>query len=265
MMRARTRPGMRFWLLAVASTALVAGLVGGTYAAFTATTANPGNTFSANATFPPAWVRHVGSASCGGASSVVTVPAGGIPVGRTLIVQLVLRGNNYANAVAASDARGNAYSVSQDSTRAGSSLRSVVFSAYVATALQAGDSITVTHGNASAEGIAVDEVRRVPSAGGIDVRNGSNGSSNRPTVGVTTTAGDRLVYGTFGLAGTQSVTTEAAGFSLGHDVIHNCGGATARARSHAAYRIVATNAAYTYDPQLNGSVAWVAAAVAYKG
>jgi predicted ribosomally synthesized peptide with SipW-like signal peptide len=261
----RRLPSLRLVLVLLLAAGALGGVVGGTVAAFTATTSNPGNSFSANATFPPEFVRHVGSSSCAGASSAVTVPTGGIPAGRTLVVQLVLRGTNYANAVAISDTRGNAWQTDRDVSRAADSVRTVVFSSYVATTLQAGDTITVTHGNATAEGIAVDELRRVPQASPTDATNGANGASATPTVAVTTTAGDRMVYGAFGTAGNQSVTLEDANFTQAHDVLHNCGGGAARARNHAAYRLVTTAASYSYAPTISGSVGWVAAGVAYKG
>jgi predicted ribosomally synthesized peptide with SipW-like signal peptide len=264
-MTARRLTRLRLVLVVLLAVGAVGGLVGGTLAAFTATTSNPGNSFSANATFPPVFVRHVGSSSCGGASSAVTVPADGIPVGRTLVVQLVLRGTNYANAVAISDTRGNAWQTDRDVSRAADSLRTVVFSSYVATALQAADTITVTHGNATAEGIAVDELRRIPQAGRTDATNGTNGASTTPTVALTTTAGDRMVYSGFGTAGNQSVSLEDTNFTQAHDVLHNCGGGAARARNHAAYRLVTTAASYSYSPTISGSVGWVAASAAYKG
>lgn len=262
-MRASRLP-RRSILVAALAAAAVSALVGGTWAAFTSTTSNAGNSFSANATFPPVFVRHVGSSSCAGASSAVTVPTGGIPVGRTLVVQLVVRGTNYANPVGISDTRGNSWQIDHDVSRTGDELRIVVFSGYVATALQAGDTVTVTHGNGAAEGIALDEIRRVVEAPRVDAANGTNGSSNNPVVPVTTTAGDRIVYGGVGLRGNEAVSTEGVGFTLAHDVLHSCGGAS-RARSHAAYRLVTSAASYSYNPFLNNSAVWVAAAAAYKG
>jgi len=244
------------------------GRVGGvTSAAFTSSTSNPSNSFSAKATFPPVFVRNVGTASCGTTSNAVTVPAGGIPVGRTLVVQLVLRGGSYANAVSATDSRGNTYRTDLDVTNVGQTLRTVVFSAYVATALLAGDTITASHGSSSSSGIGVDEVRRVPSSSHLNRSGTATGSSASPsaTLSAATTVGDVLLYGAVGAVGINTVSTEAASYTLAHDVTQNCGGATNRARNHAAYRIVAATGTYTYNPTLSGSTGWASVLGAYSG
>src|SRR4051812_40717199 len=61
----------------------------------------------------PAFVKTVGTASCGGTSDAVTVPAGGVAAGHTLIVRLSNRSNN-VGAVSASDSKGNTYTLDAD-------------------------------------------------------------------------------------------------------------------------------------------------------
>ena len=262
-----TRRLARWLAVATVALAAVGSGVGVAVAAFSAATSNGPSTFTAKATFPPIFVRNVGTAACGTTSNSVTAPAGGIPGGRTLIVHLVLRGGGYANAVGATDTRGNAYRIDVDSTNAGSQVRTVLLSTYVATPLLAGDTITASHGSSSSSGIGVDELRRIPGSNHLDRQGTANGSSASPsaTTSAATRVGDAALYGAFGNVGTQTVQLEATGWTVAHDLTQNCGGPANRARNHAAYRIVAALGTYIYAPTLSGSTPWAAAIGAYSG
>jgi predicted ribosomally synthesized peptide with SipW-like signal peptide len=92
----------------VLALALATGLVvGATWSAFTDQTSNGGNTFTAAASsFGPEFVKQLGTGTCDGNSSSVTVPAGGAAADNTVVVGIVLRGNVNGTATA-SDSRGN--------------------------------------------------------------------------------------------------------------------------------------------------------------
>ncbi len=119
---------------------LACGGVGVTFAAFSDTTSNSGNSFNSATTFL-AFIKNVGTAECGGTSDTVTVPASGVAAANTLIVRTNFRergGLGFATSV--SDSAGNTYQRDLNDTQA--PVRGEVWSAYVATALAPGDTIT---------------------------------------------------------------------------------------------------------------------------
>ena len=210
---------------------------------------------------PISFVKVVGSSSCGGPGSVVTVPAAGVAAGHTLVLSVVIRGNS-SGAVAASDTRGNTYTVDATSVRPGQG-RTLILSAYVGTALQSGDSITVTHPNDNAEGAVVAEFAGIAASGRVDVTATTNGNSATPSATVVTTGGRRLVVGAVGNP-TLGTVTEAGGWSTIQHLAQNCGTGSAQADQHSAYRIEATSGSFAYGPTLASSQHWYEAVVAYK-
>src|SRR5438105_12864905 len=75
----------------------------------------------------------------------LTVPAGGVAAGDTVIV-VGAKGMDSQAIASVADARGNAYTIDRNfHGPAGTGLATTIASGYVTTALQAGDQITVTH------------------------------------------------------------------------------------------------------------------------
>jgi Tfp pilus assembly protein PilV len=208
-----------------------------------------------------AFVKNVGQASCGTTSMTITVPAGGVTAGNTLIVRLMLRGNS-AGAVGASDSRGNAYTADKDVMNVDQ--RIVVFSAAVETALSGGDTITVTHPDANSKGVAADEFSGVAAAGRVDATGSATGNSTTPAVSVTTANADDLAIGAVSIANLQTGTQPAAWTGLTSQVL-SCGNpSSAKSSSFGAYRIASTGGTYTYNPTMSNGGRWAAAAVGYK-
>jgi hypothetical protein len=207
-----------------------------------------------------AFVKLVGSASCGGASSVVTVPAGGVAAGNTLVLSVVVRGSS-TGAVSVSDAKGNTYTLDVTSTRTNQG-RTLLLSARVATALAGGDTITVNHPDDTAEGVVVGEFSGIAATGRLDVTAATNGSSTSPTASVTTTGASRLVFGAVGNHNNVTMT-EASGWTTLAHLALTCGGGN-RADNHVGYRVGSASGTYTYNPALQSSVQWYEAAAAYK-
>jgi hypothetical protein len=220
-------------------------------------------TFTTAGTFPGsiAFVKLVGSDACGGTSSVVTVPAGGVAAGNTLVLSVVVRGNS-TGAVSVSDSKGNTYSLDVTSTRTNQG-RTFLFSARVATALISGNTITVSHPNDNAEGVIVAEFSGIAASSRVDVTAATHGNNASPTGSVTTTGAPRLVVGAVGNHYNVSFT-EASGWTTLLHLPQTCAGGPNRADHHAAYRIESASGTFTYDPSLETSQEWYEAVAAYR-
>jgi hypothetical protein len=258
------RPATR-WLAALVATAAVGAAVGTTGAAFSGQTSNSGNTFQASSSFAAlaAFVKHVGSSSCGSTSSVVTVPAGGVASGNTLVVRFVQR-STVSGAVTVSDSRGNAYSQDLEVVNSGGGgVRTLVFSANVQTALVAGDSITVSHPTSGSLSAAVDEFSGVVATNRVDVTGSAIGAGPPVSASVTTAHKRDLIVGVLGIRG-HTTFTQPGGWSSLTTLAPDCGGAGGNSQNNAGYRIVSATGTYTYDPTISTSEGWAEAVVAYK-
>jgi hypothetical protein len=143
-----------------------------------------------------AFVSLVGQTANGGSSATiaVTVSASGVAAGNTVIILLNANGDGTVNSV--SDTRGNAWVIDRNST---STTGGQVVSSKITTALQSGDTITVT-GSASIAGrIAI--AAEFSGVGGLQVANSQTGVSTTATGSTTVAvnAGD-LAVGMFGEA-----------------------------------------------------------------
>jgi hypothetical protein len=240
---------------------LVAATGGYTVSAFSGQTASAGNTFTAAPSFAPAFVKQLGTATCGGAASSITVPGGGVAAGNTVVVVVVLRGAATAGPVTVTDTRGNAYVVDVDFTN--SNIRKVILSGRAATALQAGDALTVTHPDDDAEAVAALEFSGIREPR-LDTAAADGGLSAAPLVTATTGNDNDLLVGAVGNVGNRSYT-EATAWTTVADVPTNCGGGTGRLTLHAAYRLVSSVGSWAYNPTLNANDRWAAGIAAYRG
>jgi Big-like domain-containing protein len=227
---------------------------------------NPGSVsatynVSAPVAIAPALVGNVGQATCGSTSNAVTVPAAGVAAGNTVIVRATIRGSG-AGAVSATDTRGNTYTNDKDVTGS-NSMRVVVLSAHVGTALQSGDVITVTHPSGSATAVVASAYSGIASSSRVDTTGSGGANSNSPSASVTTTNADDLIYGAVGNQNSRTVT-EPASWNTDSHVTSDCGGAPGNSTNNGAYRVVSSTGSYTYNPTLSNSEHWGEAVVAYK-
>lgn len=188
-----------------------------------------------------------------------------VPVGHTVIVKVVA--DYTAGAPTVTDERGNTYTRDRTGVDSGSTIRIAVLSAPVATALQAGDEITITWPTSVQRRAAIaDEYSDVLVPTATDGANGRQGTSTAPSVSVTTVNADDLLIAAVGLAGpsTDVYTEDPLWTGLTSRGTSAASPATLDRTIHAAWRSVASAGAYTYAPTLGTSRLWVAAFVAYK-
>jgi len=222
-----------------------------------APTATPGGGIS--------FVQTVGSASCGATTNVITVPAGGVLAGHTLIARSTLRSSNAATgSFSVSDSKGNTYSLDLDFTESTGHERVALFHAYISTALAAGDTITGNFPNVNGTtGFVVSEFAGLSATSPVDVSAAAGGNGAAPSVSATTTNASDLVYAVVGMWNSPAYT-EAAGWTTDSHFATACGGAGGSSINHGAYKIVATTGTHTYNPTLGSSNYWVDEVVAYK-
>lgn len=212
-------------------------------------------------------VQTIGSntAKLAGTTLAITVPAGGVPAGHTLIVRVAT--DYSAGAPTVADSRGNVYTRDRTAPNSGNTMRASIFSCPVTTALQEGDNITVTSASVTARSIAADEFANVLQPVSVDVTNGATNTSASPTITITTThANDLLVGLTAVKAPVDDTYTE--------DVIRQWtnlprigttgDASTTNITVSGAYRAAGTSGAYTHNPALGSSAPWIELLCAYR-
>jgi len=209
-----------------------------------------------------AFVKNIGNASCGTTSNVITVPAGGVAAGNTLIARVGIRHGTPTGTVTVTDSKGNTYTLDKDVTGAG--VRVLVFSANVGTALAAGDTITVNYPTSfNSTGVVVSEYSGISATNRVDTTGSATGNSITPSANLTTITANTLVYGAVATTN-HPLYTEASGWTTDVDQAPGCGGSQGNSTNHGAYRVVSTTGAYTYNPTLSTGMPWAEAIVAYK-
>jgi hypothetical protein len=213
-------------------------------------------------------VKNIGSASAkvAGTTLTFTIPAGGVPIGHTLITRVF---HDYTSGgPAMADARGNTYVRDRTAANTGTTIRGSLFSCRVTTALQTGDVITLTlSASVTARAASVDEFANVLLPITIDAQNGLAGASAAPTLPVTTTFANDLIIGMVGVEGDSSD-------SYGEDTLHQWtslsragttgGVADTNVTVNGVYRAAGSTGTYTYAPTLGTSSNWIEFLVAYK-
>lgn len=214
------------------------------------------------------YVQNIGttSAKVAGASLTITVPAGGVPVGHTLIVRVF---HDYTTGgPTAADTRGNTYTRDRTAANSGTTIRGSLFSCRITTALQAGDVITVTlSASVTARVAAIDEFANLLSPTTIDAQNGLAGTSATPSLPLTTTHANDLLIGMVGVEGasddTYSEDTLHQWTSLNR--IGTAGGVSdTNVTVNGVYRTVGSTGTFTYAPALGTSSNWIEFLVAYE-
>jgi hypothetical protein len=213
------------------------------------------------------FVQTVGTAfsKTSGPSLSITVPAGGVPVGHTLIVRVV---NDYTTgAPSATDIRGNTYVRDRTAANAGTTMRASVFSARVTTALQEGDVISILFGaSVTARTAAVGEFANVLLPVTVDAQNGLTGTGTAPSISVTTTNANDLLVALLAVEGPSTDTYTEDVFHQWSSLarVGTTGGvADTNVTVNGAYRSVGVAGAYAYAPTI-ASESWVGFLVAYR-
>lgn len=216
------------------------------------------------------YVGTIGSTSCGSGSMTITVPSGmTVAAGNRVVLRLELRrGTN--GTVAASDVRGNSYSINGDSSNSGNDERIVVLSAHVTTALVPGDTITVTYpSGVYSSGVVADVLSNVATTSPVDAVGNSSGSSNSPSVtSATTTNQYDFLVGAVAAQNNLTATTPSGWTNLTDQGIGGGGscqnGSNGNSTNAGDYRAVSSTGTFTYNPTLSSSVIWAATVVAFK-
>ena len=213
-------------------------------------------------------VKNVGatSAKTTGNTLTFTVPAGGVPVGHTLITRVF---HDYTSGgPAMADARGNTYVRDRTAANSGTTIRASLFSCRVTTALQAGDVITLTlSASVTARAAAIDEFANVLVPIVIDAQNGLAGTSAAPTLPVTTTNANDLLIGMVGVEGdgSDSYTEDTPHQWTSLSRIGTTGGvADTNVTVNGVYQAAGSTGTYTYAPILGTSSNWIEFLVTYK-
>jgi hypothetical protein len=215
----------------------------------------------------PRFVKDLGSTSLTNSTDnqlVITVPAGGVAAGDTIVV-VAAKGKDQEGIASVSDQRSNAYTVDANAHGSvGSGLGVGIASAFVATALNGGDRITITYQGAIAYtnrwGSAYEFAGL--SSGGADVAttNGSYGTTLTTGATATTAQASELVLGVFDVqatgtgfapgAGYQALTQAPAG-GIGHTLLPE-------------FAIVSARGAQQATATFPSAVSYVGAAAAYR-
>ncbi|TMA66325.1 MAG: hypothetical protein E6J69_11085, partial [Deltaproteobacteria bacterium] len=217
-----------------------------------------------------ALVRNLGATGSGatGTTIAVTVPAGGVPAGHTVIVTVAL--DPAAGAVSCSDSKGNTYTKDLDVTRGSGTdgVRTVVCSAAIRTALAAGNTVVATHPSVIARAVNAAEFSGflTPALDRSASATGATTTLSSGATAVTTQAAELLI----GAAGIESKHptdfTPAPGYtSLGYassETIPN--GLAKQVTLYTQYRVVSTIGSYSANGTVQPSRQWAAAIATYK-
>jgi len=210
------------------------------------------------------FVRDLGAASVANTGQTVQLTlANPVAQGHTVIVAAGINSwGILVNSIA--DTRGNTYTVDATVNHTGTSLNSYIGSGYVATALQAGDKITVTFSTSlySARMISASDFVGIASANRVDASAGTFGSSASPGSPNVTTAqpGELLVAG-FGSAN-NATFTPAFPFTALTPTTAALGSVV---RSiYSAWWIAPGTGTYKATGTLSATSQWTAAVVGYK-
>ncbi len=144
----------------------------------------------------------------------LTVPAGGVAQGNTLIV---FAGNNYTTtgAASATDTQGNTYTVDAQKSNASNATSTTVLSGYMATGLVAGNTITVTYSSVATMRMALaTEWSGIAPISRVDRTATNTGNTAALSSGTTaaTTQATELVVGSFA-DGANETFTASTGFT----------------------------------------------------
>lgn len=210
----------------------------------------------ATPTFIKAWTA---ANSASSATIALTVPAGGVAAGHTVIVGLNANGTGTLNSV--DDDRGNLWTIDRNST---ATTGGQVVSGIITTPLQAGDTITVTGASSIAGRVAVAaEFSGIADTGAYDQEIATSATSATPNSGDTpdTTQTHELVLGFIAPANASAgVITGIDGSYTEADRVNG----TSSRSLLMAYKTVTDTGPQSISGTLNASMAWRAVCTTYR-
>jgi hypothetical protein len=208
---------------------------------------------------PPAYVRDSGTGSAAPGSTVaITVPAGGHALGNLLVVAAT-RASNAVSSV--TDSRGNTYVACGNATSGSNNIEQ--WASILTTALQAGDTITVTYTGSTTTVAAGVEFAHVAASSFVDgTPSTQTGSTSPIDAGAqTTTLTYDLLIATWALgSGSVGTYTPDAGWTA---MANQPNVASARYLLW-QYRVLAAAGAVTPSATITTPRAYAGLAVAYK-
>jgi hypothetical protein len=193
----------------------------------------------------------------------VTVPAGGVAAGNTIIVSFAMDPN--AGTVSVADTKSNSYSKDVDILNS-KGVRTLVFSAPVTTALVAGNTITVTYPATVSKAVSIYSVSGLVSASRVDQTQTGPGTAIAVSSGNTaaTAQASELLIGAIGSESYDTTFTVGTGYTVMNSAIANDGNNTNASISiFPEYRIVSATGVYDANGTLSVSRDWAAAIVTY--
>jgi VCBS repeat-containing protein len=202
----------------------------------------------------------IGNAASSAAGTSIAITSTAVAAGNTVIVTIAMSANT--GAVSVTDTRSNTYTKNADVTNTGN-VRTLIFSAPVITALQAGDTITVTFGvETQSKAVSALQVSGLLSASVVDktaVRTGLTSSASSGST-TTTAQSSELLIGAIGIAdrstGTAGTNFTAIGAIDNGDAVNGIG-------LLPEYRIVSNTGAFSASAT-TAAMPWAAAIVTYK-
>lgn len=207
----------------------------------------------------------VGTSQCtSGGGTTLTVPAGlSLSAGQTLIIAVAVRASP-EGAVSASDNRANIYQLDLDVRHdsASSGIRMVILSAYLENALNAGDTIFVTHPDADANAVVASMFSGVADAARVGKTSWAQGESRSPSASLTLDE-DGMVYGFVGVSSEKPIGAPSD-WKVLHETLIDCGGAPQQARALLVARSGFASQEVTLSVVLSSSPKWTAGMVHYR-
>ena len=196
----------------------------------------------------------------------VTVGAGGVAAGNTMIVSFAINTTS-ASAVTVSDTKGNTYTQDANILNSAGSIRTLVFSAPVNTALVSGNTITVAYPSATTKAVSIYYVSGLVSASPADKSATATGNDTTPSSGTTATLSqaNELCWGAIGGAYHATTTfTAGSGYTALTSSLGDGGSSSSSATIQPEYQIVSTTTATSAGATLSATREWAAAIVTYK-
>ncbi len=210
-------------------------------------------------------VKSIGTATSksSGTTISVTVPAGGVAAGNSIILMLAM--DQASGMVTATDSAGNVYTADASASNSGD-VRTVILAAHNVTALAPGQTITVTHPSVTARALTANEFAGLlPNP--LDRVQTGTGSGTVPSSGLTapTTQAYELLIGAIGAEGPSGDSFTAGPFFTGLPRAGTSGGsASSNVTINPQFRIASLTGAYASNGTLGTSRDWASAIATYK-
>jgi hypothetical protein len=213
-----------------------------------------------------AFVKQLGtnSQTNGGGTVTLAVPFAGVAQGDTVMVWAAMSGSG-TTISSITDSRGNSYTVDSTIINASFGFNTFIGSGYAATALAAGDTITVAFSASyySLRLVAAAEFSGIPASGRLDQKAGATGNSAAPSSGSTATTAQATELVVGGLGSSSLATfTPATGFTALTRVSATLG--SVNLSIYQAYELVQTRAQYQASGTLSASSPWNAGVATYR-